>query len=188
VIEGIPVTTPARTLFDLAGLVPPARAERAVDSALAMSPGLLPVLHRMLPELAQRGRSGITTMRAILADRPAGYIAPASGLEARVVQLLREAGVRTRRQVDLGGADWIGRVDLLVEGTNIVIEVDSARFHSSRLDHLRDAERDKALAELGYEVIRITEEEAWYRPDEVIRAVLVRTSRTYVRDVRTRTS
>ena len=187
VVEGIPVTTPARTLFDLAGILPPARTERAVDNALAMSPGLLPVLHRMLPELAQRGRTGITVMRAILADRPHGYIAPASGLEARVVRLLQEAGIRTRRQVDLGGADWIGRVDLVVDGTNIVVEVDSARYHSSRLDRQRDAERDAALGQLGYEVVRITDEEAWYRPDEVVRRVLVPRSRALARDRGTRT-
>lgn len=171
VLDGIPVTTPARTLFDLAGVLPPGRTERAVDNALAMSPTLLRALHRMLPELARRGRTGIRAMRAILADRPAGYIAPASGLEARVIRLLEEAGIRSRRQVDLGGDDWIGRVDLLVEGTNVVVEVDSARWHSSRLDRLRDAERDAALRQRGLEVVRVSEEDAWHRPAELVRRV-----------------
>ncbi|HVF74701.1 MAG TPA: DUF559 domain-containing protein [Acidimicrobiales bacterium] len=171
VVEGIPVTTPARTLFDLAGVLQFPRTERAVDNALAMSPGLLRVLHRMLPELARRGRTGITAMRTILADRPAGYIAPASGLEARVVRLLDEAGIRTRRQVDLGGDDWIGRVDLVVVGTPVVIEVDSARYHSSKLDRERDARRDTELRGRGYEVVRVTEEDAWHRPAAVVQAV-----------------
>jgi very-short-patch-repair endonuclease len=171
VLAGIPVTTPGRTLFDLAAILPPARTERAVDNALAASPALLNVLHRLLPELAQRGRTGIRTMRAILADRPAGYIAPASGLEARVVRLLADAGIRTRRQVDLGGDDWIGRVDLVVEGARLVIEVDSARFHASRLDRARDTTRDAALRKTGREVVRVTEEEAWHAPGEVIRKV-----------------
>ena len=171
VVEGIPVTTPARTLFDLAGVLPPMRTERAVDNALAMSPGLLRALHRMLPELAQRGRTGIRVMRAILADRPAGYIAPASGLEARVVRLLDDAGVRTRRQVDLGGDDWIGRVDLVVVGTRLVIEVDSARYHTSKLDRERDARRDAELRARGYEVVHVNEEDAWHRPADVVRAV-----------------
>jgi hypothetical protein len=85
VLDGIPVTTPARTLFDLAGIAHPGRVERAVDNALSRSPALLPRLHAMLPEMAQRGRTGITLMREILAARPAGYIAPASGLESRVI-------------------------------------------------------------------------------------------------------
>lgn len=171
VVDGIPVTTPARTLFDLAGLLPPGRTERALDNALAMSPSLLPVLHRMLPELAQRGRPGIRLMRELLADRPIGYIAPASGLEARVVGLLDEVGIRTRRQVDVGGDDWIGRVDLLVVGTRLIVEVDSYRFHSSKLDRERDARRDAGLRAAGYDLVRVTEEEAWHRPSEVTRKV-----------------
>lgn len=171
VVDGIPVTTPARTVFDLAGLLPPHRTERALDNAVAASPALLPVLHRMLPELARRGRTGITVMRGLLADRPIGSVVPASGLEARVVRLLDQAGIRTRRQVDLGGDDWIGRVDLVVSGTNLVIEVDSARFHTSRLDRLRDERRDAELAAAGYQVLRVTEEEAWHVPAEVVRRV-----------------
>lgn len=171
VVDGIPVTTPARTLFDLAGVLPPARTERALDNALAMSPALLPVLHRMLPELAQRGRTGIRLMRELLADRPVGYIAPASGLEARVAKLLDEVGIRTRRQVDVGGDDWIGRVDLLVVGTKLIVEVDSHRFHTAHLDRERDAQRDAVLRAAGYDLVRVTEEEAWHRPSEVTRKV-----------------
>lgn len=171
VVDGIPVTTPGRTLFDLAGLVPPARTERAVDNALAKSPRLLHALHRLLPELAARGRDGITVMRALLDERPSGFIAPASGLEARAIHILAEAGIDTRRQVDLGGDDWIGRVDLVVAGTNLVIEIDSARFHTSLLDRQRDAQRDAELAAAGYEVLRVTEHEIWTAPDEVVRRV-----------------
>lgn len=164
VLDGIPVTSPGRTLFDLAAVLPPLRTERAVDNALAKSPSLLAALHRMLPELAERGRTGITVMRALLGARPAGYIAPASGLEARAIRLFEEAGIRTRRQVDLGGDDWIGRVDLVVVGTNVVIEIDSARYHSSILDRERDARRDARLAVVGYRVVRITDQEVWTAP------------------------
>ena len=170
-LEGIPVTTPARTLFDLAGVLHPHRTERAVDNALAQSPGLLGPLHRMLPELAERGRPGITVMRELLAARPAGYIAPASGVEARAIRILDEAGIPTRRQVDLGGDDWIGRVDLVVVGTDVVVEIDSARFHSSLLDRERDARRDAELALAGRRVVRVTEEEVWHAPGDVVARV-----------------
>lgn len=163
---------PARTLFDLAGILDPRRTERAVDNALAKSPALLGAVHRTLPVLAERGRTGITVMRAILDARPAGYIAPASGVEARVIGLLDEAGIATRRQVDIGGDDWIGRVDLLVVGTRLVIEVDSARFHTSKLDRERDARRDVELRTAGYDVLHIAEGEAWHQPTEMVRRVL----------------
>lgn len=187
VVEGMPVTTPARTLFDLAGVLHPYRTARAVDNALAQSPALLRALHRMLPELAERGRNGITAMREILADRPLSYIAPASGLESRAIQVLEEAGIHVRRQVDLGGDDWIGRVDLLVEGTNLVIEVDSARYHTSMLDRERDSQRDAALHTAGYDVLRVTAEEVWSAPETVIRKVLAGKSSASVRDLPART-
>lgn len=170
-VDGIPVTTVARTLFDLAAVLHPARTERTLDNALATSPALLPVLHRMLSELAERGRTGIGVMRQLLVDRLAGYVPPASGLEARLIYLLDEAGIATRRQVDLGGDGWIGRVDLVVVGTNLVIEADSARFHTSRLDRERDERRDADLRAAGYDVLRVTEEEVWYRPTDVVRRV-----------------
>jgi very-short-patch-repair endonuclease len=171
-VDGIPVTTPARTIFDLAGVLPPQRTERAMDNALARSPALLRALHRMLPELARRGRTGTTVMRELLADRPPGYVPPASGLEARAIHVLGEVGIRARRQVDLGGDDWIGRVDLLVEGTNLVIEIDSVRFHTSLLDREQDARRDAELCAAGYEVLRVTEEDVWHAPAAAVRAVL----------------
>ena len=166
------MTTPARTIFDLAGVLAPQRTERAMDNALAKSPALLRALHRMLPELARRGRTGITLMRELLEARPLGYVPPASGLEARFLHLLEEVGIRARRQVDLGGDDWIGRVDFVVEGTNLVIEVDSVRFHTSLLDRERDARRDAELRGAGYEVLRVTEEDVWHAPAETIRTVL----------------
>lgn len=172
-VDGIPVTTVVRTIFDLAAVLHPARTERVLDSALAVSPALLPALHRMLPELAERGRTGIRLMRELLAERPMGFVAPESGLEARLIHLLDEAGIATRRQVDLGGDGWIGRVDLLVVGTNLVIEADSARFHTSRLDRERDARRDAVLRAAGYEVLRVTEEDVWHRPSEVVQRLRV---------------
>ncbi|HEX2039912.1 MAG TPA: DUF559 domain-containing protein, partial [Acidimicrobiales bacterium] len=170
-VDGIPVTTPARTIFDLAGMLTPARTERALDNALASSPALLRALHRTLPELAERGRTGTTVMRELLAARPMGYIAPASGLEARLIRILEEAGIAARRQVDLGGDDWIGRHDLLVTGTNVVVEVDSARFHTALLDRERDARRDDELRAAGFVPVRITEEDVWRAPATVIQTI-----------------
>ena len=153
-----------------------------------MSPGLLRALHRMLPELAERGRTGITLMRELLANRPMGYIAPASGLEDRVIRLLDDAGIKTKRQVDVGGDDWIGRTDLLVVGTNVVIEVDSARFHTSLLDRKRDERRDEELRAAGFAPVRVTEEDVWHAPEKVVRTVLEDCSRALRREQSVRTA
>ncbi len=166
VLDGLRVTTLPRTLFDLAGVrgAPFERTKRAVENAVSRNPAVLPALRRMLGELAARGRPGIADMREILEGWPPGYVPPASGLEARAIALLEEAGLFADRQVDLGGESWIGRVDLRVKGTPVVVEVDSAVHHTAPSDRERDRRRDAQLAELGLTVVRISEEDVFARP------------------------
>lgn len=110
--DGLPVTTLARTVFDLTGTEHPGRAERALHAALRA--GLRwTTIENYLNELARRGRPGIELMRELLAAH-AGRPAMGSGLEARFLRLLLNAGLpQPRRQVDLGTDDWAGRVDFL---------------------------------------------------------------------------
>jgi hypothetical protein len=110
--DGVPLTTVARTLFDLAGCLHPGRSERAVENALKYQFVALESLRRVTIELLARGRAGSALMRELLATRGAGYIPPASGLEADFLALLVAAGLELPEgQVDLGGDGWIGRVD-----------------------------------------------------------------------------
>jgi len=173
-VDGIPVTSLPRTLFDLAGTTgfPPARVERALDAAISRSAAVLPQLRTMLGQLSARGRPGLTLMRELLDARPSSYVPPASGLEARVIALLEEVGVRTSRQVDLGGEHWIGRVDLRLADAPVVVECDSVVHHWSSTDRERDARRDVALSALGLTVVRISEDEAFHRPWVVAPRVL----------------
>lgn len=165
---GIPVTTVARTLFDLAAEVHPARMERLVETVLSKSPSTLSVLRRVLDDLGGSGRGGVAVMRAILAERPEGYVAPASGLEARFERILAEAGeAPLERQVDVGGHDWVGRVDYVDRELRILVEIDSDVHHTSLLDRAHDAHRDEQLRAAGWrEIVRITEDEVWRRPQE----------------------
>lgn len=179
--RAIPVTTLPRTLFDLAAKLHQARMERLMDTVLAKAPGLLVVLHLLLEEIGKRGRPGTALMRAILEDRPPGYIPAESGLESRFAWLLAEAGEPAlARQVDVGGQDWLGRVDFVDRSVGLVVEVDSTVHHSSRLDRLHDAARDACLLEAGWRrVLRITDDQVWRRPDEAVR--LVRHARAELR-------
>ncbi len=145
VLDGLRVTTLTRTLFDLAGVRGARfeRTKRAVENAVSRNPAVLPALRGMLHELARCGRPGIADMREILTGWPPGYVPPASGLEARAIALLEEAGILADRQVDLGGDSWIGRVDLRVKGAPVVVEVDSAVHHTAPSDRDRDRQRDE---------------------------------------------
>jgi hypothetical protein len=171
--HGIPVTTLSRTLFDVAGGLRPGRLERVVDTVVAKSPATLLALRTVLAELGASGRPGVAAMRALLSERPDGYVATASGLEARFARILADAGEPPlSRQVDLGGHDWIGRVDFVDRARRIVVEVDSDVHHTSPLDRVHDRRRDDALLAAGWhQVIRVTEDAIWRRPDVAVSLV-----------------
>jgi very-short-patch-repair endonuclease len=179
--EGIPVTTPARTVFDLAALVHPLRVKRALETA--WSHHLLNGVRMavMLDDLGKRGRTGTTVMRELLAERGPDYIPPDSGLEGRFHDILVRDGQRPmRRQVHLGGDSWLGRVDFVDEDVPLIVEIDSERYHSALIDRQADEEQTAALEAAGFTVFRCSDFQVWYRADEVTvpirkkRAVLAR--------------
>jgi len=162
---GIPVTTPARTLFDLASRVHPLGLPRLVDAAWSMRLVTGRALHAALEDHAERGRPGIQLMREILTDRPADHRPPDSNLEARFQEIAHSIGLTSlRRQVDLGGDVWVGRVDFVDDRQPLVVEVDSERFHGSLSDQQADEARRQALIDAGFVVLRIAEFDIWHRP------------------------
>jgi hypothetical protein len=154
--DDIPVTTAARTVFDLAAVVHPRRLERALDNALARKYFTIGEVHAVLATLGGRGRSGTVVMRKLLAVRSEGYVAPSSELEAVARALLAEAGLpEPLVERNLGDdRDWIGRVDLLYPTVKLVIELDSFVHHSQRLDRRSDRRRNHRLKAAGWEVMR----------------------------------
>jgi hypothetical protein len=172
-IHGLPVTTMARTLVDVAGELPFARLERICDWAWAR--GLLTglSLHRTVSELAGRGRKGSAALRQLVADRPIGHRPPESNLEARVAQVLRDAGEPPlERQPDLGHDDgWIGRVDFVDRRWWIVFEVQSDLFHGSVSAGRDDDARIAALRAAGFTVVELREFDVWHRPHRIVAAV-----------------
>lgn len=180
VVDGIPCTSVARTLFDLCGDVAAGRAERALDNSLVRRIVTLPSLWRVLDELARQGRRGTVLMRSLLTERSVGsYVPPASELEARFVALVREHALpEPERQVDLGDGDrWIGRVDFVWRASRLIVEVDGAPYHDGFLDRRRDHERDVALQRAGWTVLRFRWSDVVDRPAEVAATIRFRGAR-----------
>jgi hypothetical protein len=172
IIDGIPVTTTARTLFDLAAVVSFERLNRAVNNAMVMRLVTYEQLDEMLQEMALRGRSGIRPMRRVLAKLGPGKPATASELEDEFEALLEAAGEPIPdRQVDVGGEKWIGRVDYRDRGTPLVYEIDGRTYHQQQLESEADAERDAELAAAGLVLLRIKRHQIKNRPEWVLKLV-----------------
>jgi len=156
VIDGIVTTRVARTLVDLAGVLHPSRTERAVDNCLAARTVTVGTLRAVFTELARPGRKGIAVMRRVLDERGDAYVAPASELEACFLAVVHRHDLpEPRRQLDAGDdAGWVGRVDFAYPKAKLLIELDSHRYHSSKLDLEADAARDRRLRAAGWRTER----------------------------------
>ena len=171
-VDGLRVTLPMRCVIDLAGLLHPAKVERLIDNVVARGLGSYASLHRILDQLAGRGRAGSTLLRELADARPPGTRGPESNVEARVNQILLGAGHRPlERQVEVGDDEFIGRVDLIDRALLLVVEVQSERYHSTVLDRRRDAERLARLEVAGWHVVEIWDRVVWHEPWRVLAAI-----------------
>ena len=164
-VLGIPATSPARTLVDLAAVLPMGAAEGAIAEArtqrLVRDRDLFDQLKR------SRGRRGVAVLRQLLALER-GPALTRSEAERRIVRLFRaaalpepEANARIQRM----------EVDFLWRSQRVVVEVDGYQYHSHARAFERDRERDGILVANGYAVIRITWSQLVQNPEAVIARV-----------------
>src|SRR5436305_5903841 len=120
--DGLPVTSVARTLLDLAEVVNRAQLERAVDEAERRRLFDLKAMNELL--LRSRGRRGLKSLRAVIAnatDPPATR----SELEAEFAAFCKEAGLpQPAFKVSVAGYE----VDTAWPTSKLVIELDSWTF------------------------------------------------------------
>jgi predicted transcriptional regulator of viral defense system len=165
VVDGIPVTTVARTLADLAEVLP----ERGVERALEQAQSLEILDGGALDDQIRRHPRGACLRRLTSSDVIA---APTeSELEELFLELCATAGIPDpERQVyvdpDDGGP--MVRADFLWRRQRLIIETDGARFHGTRRSFESDRRRDQRLTVAGWRVIRITWRQITQRPQEVV--------------------
>jgi len=168
-IEGLPCTTVARTLVDLAGCVPYRVLESAVRQAQVR--GVLDVEAIGEVLLACPRPRGIRRLRAIL-DDPVALQPTRSGEERTALRALLRAGYPW----PVVGGTVPGTeelVDLHWPAQRVVIEVDGPT-HETQVQRARDRRRDAALRLLGWRVVRVPADEAHTAPQRVERWIVRR--------------
>jgi very-short-patch-repair endonuclease len=146
--HGIPVTSPARTLLDLATAVPQRDLDRAVNEARV----LRLVTDRSLNEQLSRHprRRGTAALKEALPTDPK---LTRSEAEKRLLELIRKARLpEPETNARINGYE----VDFLWRAHALVVEVDGYAFHSSRRSFEQDRRRDRALLACGLRVMRLT--------------------------------
>jgi very-short-patch-repair endonuclease len=166
----IPVTTIARTLFDLGA----DRSEDVVESALecALRKGLigLPRLRWQVERCAGNGKRGARTLRRLLEERSKEYVPTESELELRFHRLLsrEHLPLPMRQKVHRDNGKAIARVDFAYPEHNLVIEVYGWQHHSGRAAWERDNSRTNAIVLTGQRVLVFTWRDVMRRPEKVI--------------------
>ena len=168
-VHDIPVTAPPLTVLLIAGRDGPDRAAQVLDHFLANGDTDVEEVDGVVSRLSKQGRDGLRPVRKLLNDR-ADHQAPAeSNNERRFLYLAREAGFTAlERQVNVGIAHWIGRVDFMERALRLIIEIHSERYHTSWANRRADAERIARLQDEGYTVLVVWDHEIWYERDVVV--------------------
>ncbi|HET7048114.1 MAG TPA: DUF559 domain-containing protein [Solirubrobacteraceae bacterium] len=147
-LHGLPVTTPARTLIDLAATGYP-DLDRAFGDAHAQRL----VTAREIEQLLERAgpRAGTRAIRALLSDNASGFTR--SEAERLLRALIRSANLpRPLFNARVAGFE----VDAVWPDRHLIVEVDGYAYHGHRAQFERDRRKDLALTAAGYRVIRVS--------------------------------
>jgi very-short-patch-repair endonuclease len=155
--DGIPLTTPARTLIDLADVLPRRQLERALDEAA--------YLRLDLQDLQPRpGRRGSGVLASVLAQHDPGTTRTRSELEERMLSLCHRFRLPTP---EVNAAIEGYAVDFLWRNQGLIVETDGWEAHGTRAAFERDRHRDADLLAAGWRVLRISYARLEAEPDWV---------------------
>ncbi len=153
--HGIPCTSAARTIVDLAGALRMDELE-----AMVMAADSLGILNRRrLEELTADGsrRPGSARLRGLLPDDP---IEIRSRNEGRMMAICRDFGVPrplVNHRIDTAGRTFYA--DFCWPDARLIVEADSWRWHGGRAASERDRDRDQLLSIAGWRVVHFTRDQ-----------------------------
>jgi hypothetical protein len=152
-LRGVPVTTVARTLLDLAGCTPVGTLQHTVHEAEVLR--LLDVDAVLATIDRNPGRRGTRALRRAL-----GVSAPdpVNGVFAtRFLRLCARHGLPAPRLgVHVDGGDRLYEVDALFATQRVIVELDGRAVHATARNFQTDRRRDSVLAACGYQTLRYT--------------------------------
>ncbi|MEB4208004.1 hypothetical protein [Mycobacterium sp. 94-17] len=164
-VAGLPVTTAARTAFDLARRLPTGAAVARLDALMRAKP--FSAEDVLLLAKQHPGVRGLRRLREALPLIDAGAASPketwlrllivGAGLPAPETQIPVVVHYRTVGVLDMGWARF-----------KVAAEYDGDQHRTSRRQYVRDIKRLNELAECGWIVVRVVVED---RPEDVIRRV-----------------
>lgn len=175
-VNGIPCTSPARTLVDLAGTVGDWTMRSCFERAAQRRMLDIPAIEASMDP----GRRGAKSLRALVDEwRRAAAVAKKgklkSPLEAKVLPLVLGRDLPTPLlNAPIETPNGRIEVDFLWPAQRLVVEADSRDFHGTEVAFERDRWRDRELFSVGYNTLRVTHQQAEREASAVADAIAAR--------------
>lgn len=173
--DGLPTTTVARTLVDLAAVARDTDLERAVEQAELLRLFDLVAVQAVLAH--SKGRRGTRRLRQVIL-RWAGPSVTRSDMEVAFRAICRRAGLPqplTNAAVLLDGRHY--EPDFFWPDRRLIVETDGFEHHSTKAAFVRDRRRDRRLRRADYGVERFSWDDIFFDPrgcDEEMTDILAR--------------
>jgi hypothetical protein len=165
-IEGIPVTTPARTAFDIGrrrGLITSViRLDSLMRATGLQAPEVLVLSDRY------RGARGIVQLRRVIALADAGAESPQ---ETKTRLALIDGGLpRPTTQIEVFDefGHFVARLDMGYDEWKVGVEFDGAQHWTDPAQRARDIDRLAELQTLGWIIVRVSADILRYRPHTMV--------------------
>ncbi|MGH3724144.1 MAG: DUF559 domain-containing protein [Mycobacterium sp.] len=165
-VQGIAVTTPARTVFDIGRRVRLGRAIELADVLLRLC-----TVDSVIGVAGQhRGARGLRQLERVLALTDPGA---ESVQETRLRLCIVDAGLpEPETQIELRGPDGrVIRLDMGWREQRVAAEFDGAQHWGDSVQHRRDIERQEFIASVGWRLVRVSRDQLTQQPGAVIARV-----------------
>jgi hypothetical protein len=172
-VDGIPVSTPERTLVTLASVIDEFRVESALDSAERDGTVTREAVVEAHADVRERGRNGVAAIGRLLEKRAELIGTPHSVLERRFLRVLEAHDIPLPVcQVPMRRPD--GRMAYLDSGypdLGLFFELDGNVAHATPAQRSADNVRANELGLRGIRIVRFTYEQVVHEPEMVAATV-----------------
>ena len=169
--NGIPCTSPVRTVVDLSGALHDESLGRAGDDLIRRRLLDLDALRLRVSQLRPAPGRSVARLRRVLAARIPGYDPGESELEGRIRRIIDRAGLPVpshQLRVEFGGVRY--RIDFAWPERHVFLEGNGFGFHSMATALDRDARRQNEMVLVGWRPLEVT----WRMSDAEIESILRR--------------
>ncbi len=156
--NGLPLTSPARTLVDLAAVCGENELERAMEHAFRRRIASVDEVHHALRRMPTQGKAGTGRVLRLL-EQGLFSTETHSELERQALRMFRRFGLpEPIFQYEVVADDLVlGFVDFAWPKAKVIVEAEGFQFHSGREVWESDINRYNAMAIRGWTVLRLTQ-------------------------------